>query len=217
MCWARGKRAAATVLDHIEPHKGDWSKFWDRTNWQGLCKACHDRKTAGEGSWGTFAVRPPAMSTALIPFVVVCGPPGAGKLSIVNAAKGPDDLVIDIDAIKARLSGEPLFKADHEQWGRAALIERNALLLSLCVPPPRYPRAWLLTGAPKASDRRWWRDTTGARVLLVRTPLERCLDRIARERPVESVAGTSDAARKWWASYSVDTFADEVFTQETTL
>lgn len=29
------------------------SLFWDRTNWQGLCKQCHSRKTAAEdGGFG---------------------------------------------------------------------------------------------------------------------------------------------------------------------
>jgi len=38
----------ATVVDHIIPHKGDKKLFWDRENWQPLCKQCHDRKTARE-------------------------------------------------------------------------------------------------------------------------------------------------------------------------
>lgn len=33
---------AATVVDHREPHKGDESLFWRRSNWQALCKPCHD-------------------------------------------------------------------------------------------------------------------------------------------------------------------------------
>jgi 5-methylcytosine-specific restriction protein A len=41
---------AATELDHIVPHKGNMTLFWDATNWQGLCKACHSRKTATEDS-----------------------------------------------------------------------------------------------------------------------------------------------------------------------
>lgn len=36
----------ATVVDHIVPHRGDTKLFWDRENWQPLCKKCHDRKTA---------------------------------------------------------------------------------------------------------------------------------------------------------------------------
>jgi 5-methylcytosine-specific restriction endonuclease McrA len=33
----------ATVVDHIIPHKGDQTLFWDRGNWQSLCKPHHDR------------------------------------------------------------------------------------------------------------------------------------------------------------------------------
>jgi len=40
----------ATVVDHITPHRGNMQLFWDPTNWQPLCKTCHDRKTATEDS-----------------------------------------------------------------------------------------------------------------------------------------------------------------------
>jgi len=43
---------AATVVDHVTPHKGDKVLFWDRLNWQALCKRCHDRKTAFESRFG---------------------------------------------------------------------------------------------------------------------------------------------------------------------
>lgn len=33
---------AATVVDHIKPHKGDVKLFRDRNNLQSLCKHCHD-------------------------------------------------------------------------------------------------------------------------------------------------------------------------------
>lgn len=36
------------VTDHITPHRGDVALFWDPSNWQPLCKRCHDRKTATE-------------------------------------------------------------------------------------------------------------------------------------------------------------------------
>lgn len=43
----------ATIVDHVKPHKGDMAIFWDRANWQSLCKACHDKKTATEdGGFG---------------------------------------------------------------------------------------------------------------------------------------------------------------------
>lgn len=43
-----GRPVAATVVDHIVPHDGDYERFWDESNWRALCKPCHDRKTARE-------------------------------------------------------------------------------------------------------------------------------------------------------------------------
>lgn len=37
-----GRVVVATVVDHIVPHNGDQKLFWDRKNWQPLCKVCHD-------------------------------------------------------------------------------------------------------------------------------------------------------------------------------
>lgn len=54
----RGEIVAATVVDHIVPHKGDMELFWRRSNWQPLCKRCHDIKTAMED--GAFGRRPVA-------------------------------------------------------------------------------------------------------------------------------------------------------------
>ena len=51
-CREAGHLEAATVVDHIVPHQGRSELFWDEANWQGLCKPCHDAKTAREGRWG---------------------------------------------------------------------------------------------------------------------------------------------------------------------
>lgn len=44
-CMAEGVITPATVVDHIIPHRGNQKLFWDESNWQPLCKNCHDRKT----------------------------------------------------------------------------------------------------------------------------------------------------------------------------
>lgn len=52
-CLKTGKHTAATVVDHIVPHKGNSKLFWDKNNWQPLCKQCHDRKTViNDGGFG---------------------------------------------------------------------------------------------------------------------------------------------------------------------
>jgi 5-methylcytosine-specific restriction protein A len=49
------KREAATILDHVVPHRGVPALFWDQSNWQGLCVHCHGVKTARE-LWGRGSV-----------------------------------------------------------------------------------------------------------------------------------------------------------------
>jgi 5-methylcytosine-specific restriction protein A len=54
-CLKEGKGPmAANVVDHIIPHKGDHTLFWDQeNNWQALCKRHHDAKTVREdGGFG---------------------------------------------------------------------------------------------------------------------------------------------------------------------
>lgn len=51
----RGISRSATVTDHRIPHRGDMRLFWDKDNWQALCKMCHDQKTASEdGGFGRY-------------------------------------------------------------------------------------------------------------------------------------------------------------------
>lgn len=41
LCKSRGRITAATVADHIEPHRGDPQKFW-YGDLQSLCTDCHN-------------------------------------------------------------------------------------------------------------------------------------------------------------------------------
>jgi 5-methylcytosine-specific restriction protein A len=42
-CARLGVITAATVADHIKPHKGDLALFYDSDNLQSLCAPCHDK------------------------------------------------------------------------------------------------------------------------------------------------------------------------------
>lgn len=53
-CMKEGRYTQATVVDHIVPHRGDPALFWDPSNWQVLCKQCHDKKTGREDSNPTY-------------------------------------------------------------------------------------------------------------------------------------------------------------------
>ena len=52
-CTREGIVTAGQAVDHIRPHKGSDTLFWDRSNWQTLCQTCHAVKTATEdGGFG---------------------------------------------------------------------------------------------------------------------------------------------------------------------
>lgn len=42
-CQAIGRIEPTTVVDHVEPHKGDQAKFWNRDRWQPSCGFHHDQ------------------------------------------------------------------------------------------------------------------------------------------------------------------------------
>lgn len=41
-CGSKGLIVEASVVDHINPHKGDINKFFDINNLQSLCAHCHN-------------------------------------------------------------------------------------------------------------------------------------------------------------------------------
>lgn len=53
-CEAAGKLVKAEVVDHIIPHRGNKVLFWDESNWQPLCKQCHDKKTMTEDRYKEY-------------------------------------------------------------------------------------------------------------------------------------------------------------------
>src|SRR4051812_1060377 len=41
-CLAIGRRERTEVVDHVQPHRGDKSRFWDARNWQASCAWHHN-------------------------------------------------------------------------------------------------------------------------------------------------------------------------------
>jgi len=47
-----GLKIPANIVDHIKPHKGNRSLFFDSTNLQSLTKQCHDKQKQSEERGG---------------------------------------------------------------------------------------------------------------------------------------------------------------------
>lgn len=83
-CLALGRIEPATLVDHIEPHKGNQAKFWDQAgNWQSSCDWHHNSiKKQLEALWERGAI--PAAELKLDSAKAISLSLSTPKLSIVD-------------------------------------------------------------------------------------------------------------------------------------
>jgi 5-methylcytosine-specific restriction protein A len=209
---AAGRVEPANEVHHLIAATGpDDPQFWDPDNWQALCHDCHSAITAQEGGrWSGSPARltwPADLQPSAVPLTIVCGPPGSGKTRYVAAHAAAGDTVIDLDAIKAELSGLPWYRAG-EGWLEPALRRRNALLRGLAAPKEQAGgaanAAWFIVGAPRAVERRRWRRMLGAAevVVLEVQPLV-CAARLKADDRRDDLADKyARLAAAWWEQYA---------------
>lgn len=181
----------AQCVDHIVPHKGSEALFWLESNWQPLCYECHGVKTAME-TLGVAAV-PTIQAPTGREVVLLCGPPGSGRLAYAHKNMSSADEIVDQAGIAAQIAGCPRHAAPHSVF-KSSLAERNQRLRKSVA-----PCLWVIVDAPTYDDRRALAtELKAARVVVFQTDAEECaaaVDPQARE-PVLKVA------RAWWRRYT---------------
>lgn len=198
-----GKHPApdSPVVDHKRPHRGDPELFWNIDNLQTVSKAYHDSiKQAIEKADQVAAIHPKWLLPSMVPLTIVCGPAASGKSTYVDARKGKDDIVIDLDAIASEISGEPLHAWDRARWLNAALYRRNDLLGSLSR-PSKHKAAWFIVSEPKARHRDWWVKTLRpGSVVVLETDERHCLMNAMLDE-ARDIGRTQTIIDQWWVEY----------------
>lgn len=125
-CAFEGLAVPATDTDHIRPHCGNETLFWDATNWQALCAECHSRKSWREArgmvcDWKINS-----------PHVIVSGKPSTGKSTLVNRLLDEHTNVWDMDTIAAE-RGWPRYPRPQWQLDRL-LKERGDMVAQMATP-----------------------------------------------------------------------------------
>ena len=225
-----GRIRPANEVDHFTSiaDEGDpWS--WD--NLASACRPCHSRKTAvfdrsfgrapaetvrqrgvdpdtglplDQAHWwndGSLAL-PRGLPRSKAPLRMVCGPSGSGKTTYAREHANGTDLVIDLDAIKAELSGTPWYEAG-EAWVAPALKRRNELLRALGK-DDGLSGAWFIVSAPGAMERSdWARMLKPVEVIVLAEPIEVCVGRLqGDERRAARWPYYGLLARSWWRKYT---------------
>lgn len=74
----------SNVADHVKDHKGDTSLFFARDNVRGVCKECHDEKTALEWGFGGYAGKEPEIKDGTFVVSAFQGPPALPTEPVVE-------------------------------------------------------------------------------------------------------------------------------------
>lgn len=223
MCADEGRITAATVCDHIKPHKGDAFLFWNGP-FQSLCKHCHDRHKQSEERTGkakpiigldgwpverprtdlSESAHPSWLMPSTVPVTIVCGPPASGKSTYVAKHKRPADLVIDLDAIAMTAYGKPaaMLTIDQRQHCLTKRNERLASLASIGA-ASQHGMVWFIVSEPLATRRQWWQDRLKpASIVVIETPVPECIARYRSDTTQQRPADTPDRIARWWRDYA---------------
>lgn len=228
MCKAEGRITAATVCDHVEPHRGDPAKFFAGP-FQSLCDEppwrCHSRRKQqaerlgyypdiGEDGWPVdpqhpanggvgsktwgFSI-PHNVKPSAIPVMLVCGPPAAGKSTYVRGHAKERDVVIDFDAIRKIVGGS---KWDQRpEINRKAFAYRDRMIRGLA--SKHGMTAWLIVMAPTRAERLAWKEALGRVTEVVLAPsVDICLERVSADPergPTAQLQHTE--IKRWFAAF----------------
>lgn len=207
MCELNGIVSLAKEVDHIIPlHIGGPDVD---SNTQNLCIACHKIKTGQDGS-SRFKrkgadslgikemLRPLSLKPSRVPLTIVCGPAAGGKSTYVHKHKSPQDLVIDMDVIRAELG------IGANEWNAktlySSLKRRNEILNSLASSSTGH--AWFIVSAASSEERDWWFNALQpSRMVIVLASKDTCLSRIRATRSGDRAFRSVKAAIKWWHQF----------------
>jgi 5-methylcytosine-specific restriction endonuclease McrA len=214
-CSVEGCGKPTVDVDHIRDVRAHPESRLDRSNLRPYCHAHHAQRTAREQGFARprEAKEGPRVSTrgsllpdwlrpSRVPLRLVCGPPAAGKAAYVEERSTFTEIVLDLDVIRADLSGMAIYQPGYA-WLNEAIRHRNSVLGSLSSPYVKLGGAWLIVPAPKADTRAWWRTKLRPlSVVVLATPAEECHRRIDADPRRALVRDQHHAAvDRWWAEY----------------
>lgn len=194
MCLKSDRTTPAVLVDHIIPHKGDDALFWDRDNWQGLCRPCHDEKSKLEQSGWLYGENMAKRSNTKV--VVVYGPPGAGKSYHVTMNAKVGHLIWDFDEIIRAMSACDLHYRP-KGFVSIAIYLRESLFQRLKMPND-ISVAWIIATRMTESKRDIFiRDFVDPEFVVMETPKLECRRRMGGRITDELVGKIA----QWWAQY----------------
>ena len=153
-----------------------------------VCQKCHAHYHAERG----FTKRKQVF--------IVYGPPLAGKTTYVRQNMVPGDLVVDLDAIRAALSFQPVYSAT-PPLTRISFAVRDFLYDQVRIRSGEWSTAWIIAGLPRKDERDRLAARLGASLVLIEATAAECHDRLFK---------SDDGRYPEWDTYIDQWFKDYV-------
>lgn len=125
---------------------------------------------------------------------LVYGAPCSGKTSFVNGIKGNSDLVVDMDNIWQCITGGARYEKPNALKTNAFIV-RDALYDSIKTRRGKWERAFVISGAPIASERNRLIFDLGAEAIHIDTDKATCFERLYGD------CNRTEMQKKEWAEY----------------
>ena len=108
---------------------------------------------------------------------IIYGPPLAGKKTYVQQQLWQGDLIIDMDALYAALSGQPMYDKP-EPLLLTVRAAHDRILDTVKTRYGRWDRAWIIGGYPDKYKREKLALDLGAELVFIQASKEQCLERL---------------------------------------
>lgn len=144
-CRIKGRRCEgqASEVDHIVPMDAGGAAL-DPMNLRAACPTCNRgraNRSKSEDGWRRSPTK----------IVLVVGPVAGGKSTYIAEHAGPNDMVVDYDAI-AQAIGPQLGRANQGARHKLTNSARNALLRQVRRGEVDAPRVWIASANPEAEQ-----------------------------------------------------------------
>lgn len=173
----------------------------DADNLQPLCRSCHNRKTRRESRM----IAGGKMGSEKTNAIIVCGPPGAGKTTYVQQHQRWGDLVVDVDALLAAMSGMSWYDKPAGLLP-VCLDVRDFILQRIRAGIADVPTAWVITSEADATKRARMAHELNATVIVLEVGPGECARRIQADtrrnkRHQNDIADWIEIIDRWWRNY----------------
>lgn len=125
--------------------------------------------------------------------MLVVGPPGAGKSTLVRERMKYGDLVVDVDELFRALTLRPMW--EHPPMAINAVLTVRDYVIE------NYEPAWVISTNARRDYREGMRERFGAEVVVMATPADVCLARIEAD---EREGDWGERVARWWEEYEAD-------------